>query len=425
MSPSYEAAIEVPALDLAPDHPVAATMDQSLAVVWDIDRLGSLGLREGSGALLHPEPLAIGIGLGLDYAFAMFLAPIPLALTHEEWHLAALREGGVTGTNLFLQGEVTDVSDEELVAIKANDPEDLVRAHAAGIESHNTLVRRIGDEAFLHGPEGARLGPLDLMGTWMAPHAQYAELNSWNYFRYCGSGQTDEVVPVVEDLEGTTVPRDFTGPDCTGWVRDLRRPDEPYADRGAHASGEGIGRYVQSSDLTPDEQRLLKLQTALHFVDLANPHLLGIDRVHVGEVALTASLMHWLTPWGYALDLHGGWRRGSGAAVLGALRLGIAERPTFPAVEVRVVDVPIGAALSLQTRTELWLQPRDLRYDGSPVPGGRLGARLGWRVVDRLSGYVGVDAKSAGWTPGVPALGPAVYGQLGATALLGRPSTTW
>lgn len=400
-------------------------MPQALAVAWDVDRLVALGLREGSDSWIKQDALAIGTGLALDYGFAFFLTQ-PLLVTHEEWHLVALREGGVTGRNDFLRGEVTRVSDAELVAFKADDPAGLVRAHSAGLESQNALVRRIGDEAFLGGRDGFALGPLDVMGTWMAPHAQYAEFNTWNYLRYCSSGLTDDVVPFVEDLEGGPEERDFTGPDCTAWARDLFRPDEPYEARGVHASGDGLGRYVAWGDLTGDEQALLRLQTRLHWLDLLNPHLFGVDRVHVGDHAYTASVMHWLTPYGYALDLHVGARSSSGrGAVLGTLRLGVSDGRAFPAVDVDLVNVRLGARTALDAGVAAWLQPRDLRWGAAPTPGGRAAVRGVWRFHDRFEAWAGLEAKSAGWSPGLAALDPAVYGRVGASALLGRPSAVW
>ncbi|MEZ4241866.1 MAG: hypothetical protein R3F59_38095, partial [Myxococcota bacterium] len=380
----------------------------------------SLGVREAAHAVFRADPLATGVGLGVTYAVAVFVTP-PLALAHEEWHLAALREGGVTGTDRFWQGEVVDVADQELVRFKATDPAGLVRAQAAGLELQDTVVRRLSDDAFLYAPDAAHLGPLDLMGTWTAPHLQYAELNSWNYLRFCSSGQTDDVVAYVEGVEGGPRDRDFTGPDCTAWVRDLLRPDEPYAARGPHASGTGIGRYVAFADLTPDEQALLRTQTRLHWLELANPHLFGVDRIRLGDASVTASLQHWLTPYGYAVDLHGGLRPAHGPATLVTLRAGVSDGQLQPAVEARLVDLALTDALSLDAGLEAWLQPQALRWGAPSRPGGRLSLQASWRT-GRLAPWIGVDAKSAGWSPGLAALDPAVYLRAGATAWLGRPA---
>jgi hypothetical protein len=417
---AYEVPIELPLVDWEVGAPLVPSMEQSQALATDGYRLLGLGLREGTQAVIRNEPAAIGVGLGLDYAAAFLLTPLEI-LAHEEWHLAALRQGGVTGTDRFLQGEVVDVSDQELIDFKTADPAGLVRAHSAGIEQQIAFTRRLADDQFAYAGESWHVGPFEGGHTFAAPYAQALEVNTFAYLGFCASAEgTADAIADAEARETDELERDFTGPDCTAWARDLFRPDEPYEARGAHPSGEGIGRYVAFGDLTPEEQRFLKAQVPLHALSLVNPQLYGIDRVRVGRGYGTASLTHWLTPYGYAVDLHGGYRE-SGATAFGTVRLGVSDGRVFPSVGAELRDVHLRGDLWLDGEATAWLQPDALRWGGDPRPGGALSARVRWRAAERAAPFVGVVAKSSGWEPGIAALDPALYLTAGATLGVGRP----
>lgn len=414
----YEAPIDLPVVDYDVGGPLRPTMDQSLALETDVHRLVGLGLREGAQALIHNKPLAIGLSLGVDY-FVAFASPMTV-LAHEEWHLAALREGGVTATDRFLQGEVVDVTDQELIDLKATHPSALVRAHSAGIEQQTAFVRGLADDQFASAGESWHVGPFEGGHTFAAPFAQYNEFNTLMYLAFCASDrQTAEAIAAADAVEGVELERDFTGPDCTAWVRDLARPDEPYDARGPHPSGAGIGRYVAFADLTPDEQALLKQQLTLHLLDLVNPQLYGIDRIRVGHGYATASVTHWLTPYGYALDLHGGYRE-TGATLFGTVRVGVSDDKVLPSLGAEIRDLHLGPDLLLDGGLTAWLQPEELRFGAAATPGGSLSARVRWQGSARAAPFVGLRAKTAGWEPGLAALDPAVYLSAGATFGLGH-----
>lgn len=414
----YEAPIEIPLLDQRLGASFSPGLEQTQAVAVGVTRLVALGIREGTDAVIHNNAAATGVGLALDYGVA-FLLPIPVTFSHEEWHIAALREGDVRGTDKFLSGQVVDVEDEALVRFKEQDPAGLVRAHSAGLEQQNAYVRQLSDEGFAYASSGWKIGPFETGRTFLAPHRQAVELNTFFYLQFCASERTDEVIATVEDLEPVESDRDFTGPDCTAWARDLLRPDEPYTARGPHPSGEGLGRYVGWSDLSEAERELLKSQVLLHLVDLVNPHLYGIERVRIGESYATGSLMHWLTPYGYAVDLHGGYRK-SGPTFFGTARIGMSEARLMPSLGAEVRDWPLGGDVRLDADATAWLQPQDLRWGAPGRPGGALSARLRWDVEGRFAPYIGLRAKTAGWEPGIAALDEALYVTAGARLAAGR-----
>lgn len=184
MEPAYEAPIELLVVDQAVARPLVPSPDQTLDLALGGVHLLGLGIREGADALIRDRAWSTGVGLTADYAVAFFLPQLRV-FAHEEWHLAALRAGGVTGSDRVLQGEVVGVSDAELIALKATDAAGLVRAHQAGLELQGSLVRGLADDQFASGGRGWSLGPLATSRSFLAPYAQSAELNTWNYLAYC------------------------------------------------------------------------------------------------------------------------------------------------------------------------------------------------------------------------------------------------
>ena len=71
----------------------------------------------------------------------------------------------------------------------------------------------------------------------MSVPAYVTVFNDLIYHSLCVNDELDTMMDEINARETTEASRDFTGPDCTAWVYDLRRPDEPYADRGTHPSG--------------------------------------------------------------------------------------------------------------------------------------------------------------------------------------------
>ncbi|MBM3240423.1 hypothetical protein FJZ31_29420 [Candidatus Poribacteria bacterium] len=404
------------------------SMQQSLQMVWIVDRLTVLGIQKGYEILLPTQDgLRLGLGIATETAAAFGLLFVN-GWMHEEWHHTVLSAGDVSSRNGFFHREawkdgivsVDHVTDEDLTRLKADSPAYMVRAMSAGIEAELTLVTIASNELFFHGGHGRQLGPFLISGSYMAPLLFLTTVSTIGYPFLCMDPTLDEIIDEENKRLTDWQLRDFTGPDCTAWVYDMFRPDESYTKRGPHPSGVGIKRYIKWSDLAPREQAYLKRQSRLHLINLINPHLYWIDGVVVGirttEDRWIASLGHILTPWGYTLDVRIGLKYGEFAGKI-VLHNGFAEAGYFPGLDLALIDFPLsGQRLILDLAVGLWLQPSDLRYDGRRrVPGGRSQIQLSWRALPRFDLWAQISAKTEGWVMGEIHLKPAVNGAIGFT----------
>ena len=189
--------------------------------------------------------------VGADMLVLMLIPPGE-AWLHEEYHRAVMAHRGIASFNdvyrFKLSGSVINVShesDADLTRLKEEHPEDQVRLAEAGMEAEHMLLQNMQSEAFF------------LQNTpfhW----GIYASVDSSviGYLGTCNSKEADTITEESNTKEGTSVSaRDFIGLDCNGWIRDLNRPDEPYAERGVHPSGVGIDRYTTYSELSEEEKR--------------------------------------------------------------------------------------------------------------------------------------------------------------------------
>jgi hypothetical protein len=220
--------------------------------------------------------------------------------------------------------------------------------------------------------------------------------------------------------------RDFTGPDFTAWVHDLRRPREGYADgpRGrVHPSGgPGYRRYLASSDLTGGERDYLRLQAWLSLLNFASPQFWGPDWLPGvlpwdGQGVLwNAGLAHHLAPFGYAVAGDLLLRRGKWSWAF-AVQAYASSDKALPGVSAQLFryPLPLGRwAVYLTGGASAWLQPERLRFDAQGIsPGGAVLGGVSLPLAGGLELWAEADAKSEGWLPGNVYLDPAVQARAG------------
>lgn len=404
--------------------PRAPSMHQATELANDTYELGFGGLRLLTRvAIPGDRPLVEDVATwGLGLAFVTLTADLPLPFAtwmHEEYHRDALAMGGVRSTNgsAWLHfgphgGTVYEVDDDDLVRLKAEDGPAYRRAQTAGIEGQNQLVLAALDLDLLRRDEVTK-GPLVLWNAWY----------DWNYFRLAAGPVSDDVTDWNLEHQGGELERDFVGLDLTAWAYDLHRPDEPYADRGPHPSGDGIKRAIGWSDLTEAEQAFLVREKYLSLLNFASPAAFGLHHVQVGEWGVNLALQHTPAPYGSVIHAHVYLRQPRSAfrVSLGLQRDLVAA---FPSVEVVAADrpLPLGArTLRFSPRLAAWTQPEDLdAYSPVHVPGGLAAVTADVPVLpgDAASATVAVSAtvlvKSTGWVPGEESLRPGAAARLGA-----------
>lgn len=366
----------------------------------------------------------MGLWLSMGgFSFLFTYMPLGDAWLHEEGHRAVLTLRGADSHNGIYGVEigssliaVDEVEDADLERLKNRHPADFVRLMAAGIEGETEAFRLMRKNNFFLG----RSSEQDRFMWWVGG------LNGSFYLAACANGWIDEEIGEMEAKERSMGSRDFTGPDFTAWVHDLRRPDEGYADgpRGrVHPSGTGgYRRYLTTDDLTEEERDYLRLQAILSLLNFTSPQYWGPDWLpgvlpwDGRGILWNAGLAHHLTPFGYEVAGDLFLRRGKWAWVI-TLQALVNSRKPLPGLSAEIFRYPtmVGRkTVYLTGAASAWIQPEDLRFDARDVlPGGALLAGLSIPLAGGLEAWFEGDAKSEGWVPGNVHLDPAVQARAG------------
>lgn len=410
--------LEVPSW-LLREQPVPS-MNQSLWVTTDLYELmhfgiGRLDAAPDSSFWRHAGAKVLTLGADL----VTLSVPGFLGWQHEEWHRAVLARHGISSHDgiyelkLFSSTTSVDqIDDADLSRLKREAPADMVRLAEAGIEGNYELATQLHKVQFFQGTQSWHAGTIALL-----------YLINTNYLHGCATSSLDSELDAHNAAEGADVSkRDFAGPDCTTWVYDLFRRDEPYEARGVHPSGVGVDRYRKFSELAPEEQRYLRVQRNLSLLNLLDPAMLGFVRFGGGARGegweWSANVRHELTSFGYDVSLQAFVRRQPYGVF--ARFHGYANHDRFfPGVELEVVRLPLrvaGVSTNLSARGALWLQPREQRFFGTEArAGGLLGVRLAPGGRSWVEPFLEVEAKTAGWVAGNAYLEPAATARFGAS----------
>ena len=389
------------------------TMQQSLGVTSAFYESTAVAIEDLFGKRNRYAKLTIGLFDLLTLADT----PIPPgdAWLHEEFHRAVLSNRRIDsyddvykfdfGTNAI---NVSHVSDEDLIRLKRDHPADQVRLQEAGIEGELMLAQRLQKDHFFRGSSAFHL-PL----YWIV------KLSTFGYVQSGASHEVDVDTDESNVKEGADVTRrDFTGHDFNGWVYDLFRPDEPYAARGIHPSGIGVNRYRKSTDMTPEERSFLHRQGKLQLLNFLDPNLIGVDGFKVADLTVNANASHFLTSFGYVIDGNV-YLRGRGHKLFVTVHDYVNGERSFPGIEAQLFDEHI-RGFEVSPRIALWMQPSNQRFrDDGASAGGLFGVRVAKPVYRRVSGFVEVEAKTAGWVAGNVHLDPATEVRAGVTVRLG------
>lgn len=395
------------------------SMQQSLALATNLYASAHVGLQKAVEPIGNKSLRTIALVVAVfatDYILSY--APGGDGWLHEEYHRAVLTRHHTNSSNDMnkfpLGAETVSVSrvrDEDLVRFKAESPADFIRLPVAGIEGQYLLVERLQRHNFFYKQN--------------RPHEfQYwlSVLNSILYVKTSSDPkQVDRLTDELNANEPDIRTRDFTGLDFTAWVYDLFRPTESYTDRGIHPLGNGINRYRKTTDLTADELAYLKKQGNLQWLNVLSPMMVGVRRINISSsLSGNIAMQHWLTSFGNDTALKIFLRKEGPFKDINAVFT--VHNYTnfshyFPAVEVELIDFPIGSTNRtwlFSPRVLLGLQPVDQQFTTSNSEFlGLLGGRLDVRLHKTIFPYLDFAAKSAGWVGGNEFLGPNFSCRLG------------
>lgn len=396
--------LDVPVLDLPfnrSDGYTVPSMQQSLRLTHDVSQFAHKSI---SDYFQNEAGKRFGYILGFD-VLSMWL-PFGSGWLHEEWHRAVMSNYSISSYDEIYRFRILDetisvsgVSDEDLIQLKANHPADLVRLHAAGIESQYEMNLSIERDIFFKGR------------PYLTDNIHWLNyINNISYLYVCATNESTSLTQDILNSEDTDISkRDFTGLDCNAWVYDLFRPDEPYTARGVHPSGTGINRYITYADLTDDEKEFLKRQFSLSFLNLLNPMLYRMDEfTYVGPMSHSPirwniGLRHHLTSFGYSIDVNLFAKQDKRRALF-IFHNYFNHHRYFPGVGLTLYDYPLTVmhqAMRFTPGISLWLQPEQQEFETHHAQlGGLISGKLSYPWSSDLSAYLELEAKSAGWVAG-------------------------
>jgi len=356
-----------------------------------------------------------------------FLAYFPIPLTsgwvHEEFHRSVLAKHGGNSYNEMNNFPITkslifvrDVKDEDLIALKKNNPADMVRMAEAGIEGEYMLANNMNKMAFFYNVQSKSFVPI------------LATLNSSLYVFMSAGKSADNEMDKLYKAEGEDITkRDLLGFDFLTWTYDLFRPGEPYENRGTHPSGVGIDRYIKRSQLTHRELSYLKQQGYLQLINFINPLSLfhtsyTLKKNENGDnTRVNFYFNHWLAPFGFDISTTG---------LLHSNHHNYAF--TFhnyanyykwsPGLEIETYSYLIGAGklkrpIPFSARAMIWVQPdNQLFFANKGAVGGFAETKFYYPVNKHIHPYISVSAKTNGWVQGNVYLEKNISGEFGLRA---------
>jgi len=391
------------------------TWDQSSSLHHLLIVGGNHGIHLGAWKLLGGSPFwayFAEIGATIVFDVLTVLGPLGEGWEHEEGHASAMAYVGLRTQQAFNPGSTCDsgsvcgLTDEQIATVHDRRAADWVRVQEAGMETELLNVTRTERDVFFY----------DRPAYQHIPYLLFNVVNVEAYRQICRSPDLVTVNDVMNESPDV-LNRDFTGPDCTGWVFDLFRPTTPYADRGPHPLG-GIRRIRLDSDLTPEEFAYLNRMRNLGFLNLVDPFLVGISGFNVpGGFKVAGAVRHHLTESGDMVEVTLLGRR-EPWKLEAALRAYSNHEHAFPGLGFQIHRYPVSVGF-VSAGVDLWLQPTDHSFyavDGAP--GGAIRVEGALPVIWHGEAFVRLSAKTAGWVAGDPALDPAVTAAVGVNVVL-------
>jgi hypothetical protein len=249
-----------------------------------------------------------------------------------------------------------------------------------------------------------------------------------------GAGVIAEIVGPMANIDGKIdtayksdsdqTSRWLYGYASINWVYDLFRPDEPYAARGSHPSGDGsVARYITLAQLTGDERQYLLKQGWLNYLNLLSPLLYGFTAFPLGNTGIewNVALRHYLTSFGSDIPAQI-LLKNERFNMLFTYHSYQNYEHYFPAVEAELVEFPLrigNFTTYLSPRVLIGMQPKGQEFlTTDPEFLGLIGLRADFGVSKHFFPYFDVTAKTNGWVAGNEFLDGNVSFKLGVSARL-------
>lgn len=344
--------------------------------------------------------------------FILTYAPGFNGWTHEEFHRSMAGIHGIRSFNdmntfpVFSEEvSVNHVADDDLIRFKAEAPIDFIRMHEAGIEGEYLLIDRLQRNNFFYDQQLSH-EMLYLLST----------MNSISYVEICSRPSIDLRTDELNSRELSIPIRDLIGFDFCAWAYDLFNPEEAYDERGIHPSGNGIDRYIKTTDLSSEALDYLARQGKLQFLNLLSPMLFFVRSIPVNEsLSLNFSFRDYLTSFGNDISLNV-FLKYKGEKMIFRFHQASNYQSGFPALEAEWFEHPLQIGRSsflVSPRIIAGVQPADQSFTtGKPEFLGYASCRVEWQV-GKVKPWIDAGYKTDGWIAGNEYLGHSFNLRLG------------
>ncbi len=247
----------------------------------------------------------------------------------------------------------------------------------------------------------------------------FSTLNSIMYVKMCSiPDQADPMTDGFNVMEKTIPQRDFTGLDFSGWVYDLFKPNEDYTERGVHPLGNGVDRYIKTTDMTGEELTYLKKQGNLQWLNCLSPMLIGFRTIKLSKNGLYGNfaVRNFLTSFGNDISCNI-YLRNNECKFFAAYHHAQNYQHAFPALEAQLIDYNwnLGNSnLYISPRILVGLQPQEQGFKtGNASFLGLAECKLELITKCFVHPYIEVSAKTKGWIAGNEFLTSNLSGRFG------------
>ena len=421
---SYQLRLSIPLLDFPQNKDLPyqyPSMNQALEFSNDFYELTFLGIDKLGDGLFRPKTKPYTKGKRLingifKYAASLGFSkygselPIPLGVwAHEEFHRSVLGISKIDSKNgnwipNRWDGTVYGISDTELSDLKRGNPDQLLYAYVAGVQSEILLNQKIATQDFYKRRTFAK-------NALLLYNAYYV----YDYFKFSTSPQSDSVKILAAPHESANPrERDFAGADLTAWAYDMFSPDRAYEEREQFPNGEGVNRRIGMSDLSPEAQKFLNRQKKLSLLNFANPAIFFINRIALGSrLSFNFFAQYVPTHFGNDVAVYLPVKFNKNDLLFAVHEYSNRERQGY-GIDLGTYNRKISNRLETDFTFHLWDQPENF-YSLKNLFGGAFEFQARYGLSKNVSIALSVLWKTDGWQMGSPYLKSNISSRLGLT----------